>query len=178
MPSDPINSFDERLRGGHPNSLGNTVEIVDEVLADQALFSDLFDCYFSDDETVRLRVSNAIKRIGKEDKSLLIPYIDRLLEDVSLIDQASTQWTLSQLFLLLQKDLNEDQRTAAIGLMKHNLETHTDWIVLSQTMNTLAEWAKKDEDLKAYLIPQLERQVEDERKSVSGRAGKLLAKLS
>ena len=56
-------SFEKLLKGGHPNSLGNTLEVVDVVLGKTDKMEDLFLCYQSDDETVRLRTSNAFKRI-------------------------------------------------------------------------------------------------------------------
>lgn len=169
--------FEQRLSGGHPNSLGNTIEVVEEVLSNNDKFDDLFSCYFSDDEIVRLRVSNAIKRIAKEKKSLILPYLDQLLDEVSLINQASAQWTLSQLFLLLQKNLTEDQTIRAKEIMKNNLVNHSDWIVLNETMRTLSSWSIKDDSLKEWLRPQLKRLTKDNRKSVFGRAQKLLAAL-
>lgn len=171
-----MKNFEERLKGGHPNSLGNTVEVVEEVLEKNELFGELFQCYFSNDEVVRLRTSNAMKRIGKADKTILIPYIDRLLTEIAQINQASAQWTLAQLFLLLEKDMSYNQIAKATDIMKDNLEKHDDWIVLNQTMATLARWAKKDTSLKDWLIPQLERFSADTRKSVSGRAKKLMPK--
>mgnify|MGYP001359304488 FL=1 len=45
-----MKNFETRLQGGHPNSLGNTIEVVNEVLAENALFNELFECYFSPDE--------------------------------------------------------------------------------------------------------------------------------
>ncbi|WP_272149171.1 hypothetical protein [Tenacibaculum aiptasiae] len=81
-----MKNFEERLKGGHPNSLGNTVEIVEEVLAENELFNELFNCYHSNDEVVRLRTSNAMKRICKAKKILLIPYIDLFLTDIAQID--------------------------------------------------------------------------------------------
>ena len=134
-----MKNFEERLKGGHPNSLGNMVEIVDEVLAQHELFNELFNCYFSNDEIVRLRTSNAMKRICKAKKGLLIPYVDRFLNEISKIDQASTQWKLSQLFGLLEKDMNESQIEHAKKIMKGNLANHKDWIVLNQTMDTLTQ---------------------------------------
>ena len=172
-----MKNFEERLKGGHPNSLGNTVEVVDEVLAENQLFNELFNCYFSNDEIVRLRTSNAMKRICKANKSILIPYIDRFLTDIAKIDQASTQWTLSQLFGMLDKDMTKQQIEQAKNIMKNNLSNHTDWIVLNQTMDTLTKWAKKDEDLKDWINPHLERLTADERKSVSDRAKKMIEKL-
>ncbi len=172
-----MKNIEERLKGGHPNSLGNTIEVVEEVLTSPDLFDELFNCYFSDDEVVRLRTSNAMKRICKADKSLLLPYIDRLLEEVANIDQASTQWTLSQLFGLLEKDMSVSQIDRSREIMKGNLEHHTDWIVLNATMDTLGRWSKEDQELKRWLIPNLERLTNDGRKSVAGRAKKILASL-
>ncbi|WP_044210433.1 hypothetical protein [Flammeovirga sp. OC4] len=172
-----MKNFEERLKGGHPNSLGNTVEIVEEVLQERDLFDELFNCYFSDDEVVRLRISNAMKRIGKADKTYLIPYIDRFINEISKIDQASTQWTFAQLFLLLEKEISDQQRLEAISIMKSNLENHNDWIVLNQTMETLFKWSKKDEGLEEWLYPHLVRLSNDERKSVSKRALKYLSTL-
>ena len=59
-------SFEKSLKGGHPNSLGNTLEVVDAVLSNTDKMEDLFLCYQSDDETVRLRTSNAFKRISEQ----------------------------------------------------------------------------------------------------------------
>jgi len=173
-----MRNFEERLKGGHPNSLGNTVEIVDEILAENDLFDELFQCYFSNDEVVRLRTSNAMKRVCKEKKTILIPYIDRFLNEIAQINQASTQWTLSQLFDMLSKELNTDQKAHAQKIMMHNLEHHNDWIVLNQTMATLAKWAKKSDELKNWLLPHLERLSSDSRKSVAGRATKLIDQLN
>ncbi|WP_299248791.1 hypothetical protein [uncultured Aquimarina sp.] len=177
MKSDSMKIFEDRLKGGHPNSLGNTVEIVEEVLAENELFNELFNCYFSNDEIVRLRVSNAMKRICKEKKSILVPYIDRFLIEIAKIDQASTQWTLSQLFGMLEKDMTDKQIEQAKKIMKNNLENHNDWIVLNQTMDTLTKWSKKDTELEEWIVPHLERLTSDERKSVSGRARKMLDKI-
>lgn len=172
-----MKNFEERLKGGHPNSLGNTVEVVDEVLAENELFNELFNCYFSNDEIVRLRTSNAMKRICKAKKTILIPYIDLFLTDIAKIDQASTQWTLSQLFGMLEKDMDKRQIGQAKKIMENNLANHNDWIVLNQTMDTLTKWAKNDVKLKDWIKPQLERLTADERKSVSGRAKKMIEKL-
>ncbi len=166
------------LTGGHPNSLGNTVEVVDMVLKEPSRLDELFNCYFSDDEVVRLRVSSAMKRICKENKALLLPYIDRFLTDIAQIDQASTQWTLAQLFDMLEKDLSTSQKQESKDIMKRNLEHHNDWIVLIQTMNTLGKWAKKDDSLKRWLRPHLERQSADNRKSVVKAASKWIETLS
>lgn len=173
-----MRNFEERLTGGHPNSLGNTIEVVEEVLADNSLFDELFNCYFSSDEVVRLRTSNAIKRVTKVNKPLLLPYIDRLIKEISQINQASTQWTLAQLFDTLEKDFSDSQKAQALEIMKKNLANHDDWIVLNTTMDSLGIWARKDPSLKNWMLPHLERISTDPRKSVSKKANKILAQLS
>lgn len=111
------------LTDGHPNSLGNTVQVVDIILADKTRLDELYKCYFSDDEIVRLRVSNAMKRICKEHPEWLLPYLDKLLKDISKINQASTQWTLAQLFLWLQNEMTSDQKERATEILQGNLES-------------------------------------------------------
>ena len=166
--------YEKMLTGGHLNSLGNTLEVVDNVLTKPETFDELFNCYFSHDEVVRLRVSNAMKRLCKAKKELLVPYIDRFLDEIAKIDQASTQWTLATLFDLLKKDLSPEQKKKAIAIMKENVAHHSDWIVLNTTMDVLGKWSRKDEKLGSWLIPHLERISKDERRSVSKKATKTL----
>ena len=45
-------SFEQSLKGGHPNSLGNTLEVVDAVLGNTDKMEDLFLCYQSDSEVI------------------------------------------------------------------------------------------------------------------------------
>lgn len=170
-------SFEKMLTGGHPNSLGRTIEVVDIVLANPTRLSDLYNCYFSADEIVRLRTSNAIKRISLENPEWLIPYIDKLISEISSINQPSAQWTLANLFQTLSGFMSESQRNNSKRILQKNLETYTDWIVLNNTMDTLSKWAEKDSTLKEWLLPHLERLAHDPRKSVAGRAKKIKAKL-
>jgi hypothetical protein len=173
-----MQNFESKLTGGHPNSLGNTIAVVEEVLQNPEYFHELFTCYFSNDEIVRLRVSNAMKRICRQNKDLLIPYIDRFLTGIAQIDQASVKWSLSQLFLLLEKHLSATQKAEATAIMKSNLENDKDWIVQNMTMETLGKWAISDGALRAWLLPQLEKNILDHRKSVSKKARKTMEALT
>lgn len=100
------------LRGGHPNSLGRTVEVVEAVVSDPALFDELFGCYRSDDPVVRLRTSSAMKRIETQRHDLLVPYLDRFIDEIGALDQASAQWTLAQLFARLADDMPRHSASA------------------------------------------------------------------
>lgn len=173
-----MDGFEARLSGGHPNSLGRTVEVVEVVLADRSRLAELYGCYFSDDEVVRLRVSSAMKRVTTEHPEWTMDFIDGLQADGAAIDQASTQWTLALIFDLLVDHLSPDQHARAIEIMQDNLAHHSDWIVLNNSMKVLGAWAADDPDLDAWLQPHLHRLAEDDRKSVASNANKLLAEPS
>lgn len=170
-------AFKDMLTGGHPNSLGRTIEVVGQVLAEPARFDELFQCYHSDDAVVRLRTSNAMKRIEAERHALLVPYIDRFIGEIGALDQASAQWTLAQLFDRLSGDMTDNQRANAQKIMQRNLADHDDWIVLNATTETLSAWAAGDQDLRKWLLPHLKRLSSDGRKSVASRASKKLRTL-
>ena len=172
-----VDTFEDMLTGGHPNSLGRTLEVVDLVLKAPERFDELFNCYKSADEVVRLRVSNAMKRVEAENQLLLIPYIDRLIGEIGSLDQASAQWTLAQLFDRLEDHLSPAQKEAALAILKRNLSHHNDWIVLNFTMETLTNWSGDVPGLKDWLIPHLQRLKEDKRKSVAARANKFIGAL-
>jgi hypothetical protein len=157
--------------------LGRTLEVVEQILGNPPDLDQLYQCYFSDDEVVRLRTSNAIKRICKEHPEWVAPYLDRLLKEITPIDQASTQWTLATLFEWLEGFMSPAQKQQALAQLKHNLATHQDWIVLNTTMDTLGKWAMDDDDLHQWIAPQLTRLRADKRKSVAGKALKISKKL-
>ena len=69
--------FETMLSGGHHNSLGRTLEVVDIILNDEGSINYLFECYSSSDATVRLRVSNAFKRIFRQNPNWFGGYVDK-----------------------------------------------------------------------------------------------------
>lgn len=165
------------LTGGHPNSLGNTEQVVALVLQDRRKLQDLYDCYKSEDEVVRLRVSSSLKRVCKVKPEWVAEHLDGLLDDISQIDQASTKWTLSSLFVLLDTHMDAAQKKQAIALMQRNLH-YDDWIVQNTTAESLAYFAKQDAALKTWLLPELNKLTESRHKSVARRAHKLIVSLS
>jgi hypothetical protein len=172
-----INKFEEELKGGHHNSLGNTVKVVEEVLSDQDRLQDLIDCWKSHDELVRLRVQNGVKRVAKEQPKWVAEFLPDLLSWITDIDQASTKWCLSTLYVWLDEYMTNEQRKTAIEIMKDNIH-YNDWIVQNTTSESLAYYAKKDAELRQWLIPELEDLSVSKHKSVSNRAKKLIDALS
>ena len=55
-------TFESMLSGGHPNSLGRTLEVVQIILSEPDKLDELYSCYSSSDEVVRLRTSSVFKK--------------------------------------------------------------------------------------------------------------------
>ena len=172
----PINQFETALSGGHPNSLGNTIAVVEQVLDNKQLLTDLIDCYKSDDEVVRLRVSNAMKRVAKERPDWVAEHLNALVGWIAEIDQASTKWTLSTLYQWLETFMNPEQRTAAVTIMQRNIR-YDDWIVQNTTAESLAHFARTQPSLAKWLMPELRALTKSRHKSVARRAEKLMSML-
>ena len=172
--SEPL---EQMLSGGHPNSLGRTIEVVELVLHNPSRMIELFDCYGSEDEVVRLRVSNALRRVQAERPDLILPFVDRLIEEIGALDQASAQWTLPKLFDGAAAEMSASQRARAKALVQRNLAEHQDWIVLNNSIDYLTSLAREDAELSGWLHPHLNRLADDRRNSVAKRARKALATL-
>ena len=176
-----IEDFETMLTGGHPNSLGRTLEVVAAVAEAPERIQELLDTYKSENDVVRLRVSNALKRIEKANQPLMLAHLDTFLDRVIDLPevgaQPSAQWTVAQICLAVSGHLSAEQHARAKAHMQHNLDTMNDWIVLAQTITTLTTWSKEDAALATWLRPRLELRTEDSRISVAKRASKCLQQL-
>ncbi len=174
----PHATIEQLLTGGHPNSLGNAPQVADRVIAGEWTVDDMINTYGSDDAVVRLRISNALKRVTAANPSVVAARLPRLLGEVSGLNQASAQWTLAQLFGTLTAHLSAAQRAQAIEIMLRNLADSDDWIVQNQTIATLTTWAATDATLSERLIPLLTALTDSPRGSVARRARSSLSQLS
>ena len=166
--------FSDMLKGGHRNSLGRTLEVVDIVLADRGRLEELWASLTDADELVRMRAGDALEKVCREQPGWFAPHIERLLGEAGGIEQPSVQWHVAQMLQHLRQDLTADQARRATELLRRNLVRSTDWIVLNVTMDVLAEWAEHDPALAAWLVGELGRLAGDPRKSVARRAAKHL----
>lgn len=170
-------TFEHMLTGGHPNSLGRTVEVVEIIESDPARMAELFACYGSPDEVVRLRTSNALKRLWRADPDRFEPWIDRMLSDAAAVPQDSARWTVAQMCQELWPRFTPDQQQTAIAVLRRNLESTRDWIVVIHSMRALCLPALDDVALRDWLRPWAETCSGDPRKSVSKAAREILAEL-
>ncbi len=166
--------FPQMLTGGHPNALGRTLEVVDIVLADHDRLADLYDCCLDDDEIVRLRAFNGIRRVFNAKPDWFDTYVERFWTEIAAIDQPSAKWTVAQLALELQDRLSADQRRRATDILIDILHTQDDWIALNMAMKTLQHWAKTNKSFAARVEQRTRELAGDRRRSVANGARKLL----
>ncbi|MFA7266489.1 MAG: hypothetical protein WC054_09275 [Candidatus Nanopelagicales bacterium] len=162
--------------GGKSNSLGEVSDIVSEVLADKNLLPELFECLFSDDEWVRMRAGDALEKVCRQQPGWFVPYLARLLEEVSQIQQASIRWHLAQ--ILGQVELTTSQQQKAIEVLSGYLrDPQVDWIVAANSMETLAQFVRQGSVPAPLVVPLLQQQQHHRSKAVNKRATNLLAQL-
>ena len=117
--------------------------------------------------------SDALEKICRQRPDLLQLYIPRLVDEVSGIRQPSVQWHLAQ--MLAEVTLSDAQRAQAVSILRRNLATFDDWILVNLTIEALAEFARQDPTLSPDLVVLLRGYADDRRKSVAARAKKLLS---
>ena len=167
-------SFEQSLKGGHPNSLGNTLEVVDVVLGNTDKMDDLFLCYQSDDKIVRLRTSNAFKRIFRAKPDLFKKWKKRFIKEVAEIDRTSAKWTSIQILNELFDQLDEKEKAQSIEICLRYLRNEKDWIVINQSLNFVRNHLEQFDFKDPEMMKLLNYFVDDERKSISKNVKKLI----
>lgn len=165
--------IEKALTGGDPRRLQNVDEVVDFVLRHPQAVEELFACVFSEDEIVRLRASDALEKVCAHRPDLLQPYVERLLTDVASVDQPSVQWHLAQ--ILATVDLTAAELERAVAILERNLDLYEDWIVTNLTLQSLAEFVRRRDDLRPDFVRRLRTYEDTAYKSVAARVSRLLA---
>lgn len=171
-------SFEDRLSGGKSNSLGEVPNIVDEVVDDKYLLEDLFQCFFSNNSLVRLRTSHAMKQIAERKPRIIRKYYNRLINNVSKIKQDSVQAVLADTFLVLDSELNREQKKRAIKALKANLGRAKRPEAINSIVDTLMAWSDQDEELAEWTKSKLKKRTESKNKKVASTAEAKLEEIS
>lgn len=167
--------FEAMLTGGHPNSLGRTLEVVALIEEEPARMEEAYRCYQSNDPVVRLRTSNIFKRLIRAQPSRYTHWASRLIDEVAAIEQDSARWTVAQIIgenLDLWDQHDDALKQRSLTMLFGLFDKTDDWIVTNATLKTLANIGVRRMDVEARLRPLLEIYQDDRRKSVSNTARK------
>jgi hypothetical protein len=125
--------------GGKTNSLGRAGEVLNLVLADKSMLNDLYNCLFADDAWVRMRAADCLEKICRVHPDWVEPYVDRMLNELTMSEQPSIQWHLAQ--MLAEVRLSDGQKKRAITWLKGRLSSgEVDWIASVNAMKTLLQF--------------------------------------
>ena len=124
-----------QLRRGDRRSVRGVPEVVDQVLADPALFRIVFNGMADADALVRMRCADAVEKITVVRPHYLTPYKKRVLRLAAMATQQEVRWHLAQ--LLSRLELSAPERRRAVEVLTEYL-TDTSRIVKTFAMQALA----------------------------------------
>lgn len=172
MTTDHTPDMQVRLTGGDPRSIAGVAEVVELLAREPVRVGELVACVLeTDDLIIRMRAADALEKVCRAAPDVVQPYVETILDAISLIDQPSVMWHVAQ--MLDEVDLSDSQLQRAVAIVRANLERSDDWIVLNCSLQTLASFARRDASLGVVVREQIARFLQDRRRSLASRARKL-----
>ena len=169
-----MNRILQQLKGGDRRSIGASSKVVKQVMAQPNLFSVVFDGMTNSDPLVRMRCADAIEKITVRRPEYLVPYKRRLIELAQTAEQQEVRWHLAQ--LLPRVPLNKPERRRVLDIVSDYL-TDASSIVRTFSMQTMADIAAKDDELRAAIVKRLEELTRTGSPAMRSRGEKVLGRL-
>lgn len=170
-----MNKILEKLKGGDLRSIGRADEVVQDILKDPQLFPEVFEGMFSNDPVIRMRSSDAIEKVSREHPEYLQTFKNRLIDKISKIEQKEVRWHVAQMFSYLE--VNEQAKNQIIHILYNWIDSDKSKIVKVNSMQTITDFAEKDNQLKVEVIHKLEEIMKTGSPAMISRSKKLLKKL-
>lgn len=169
-----MNNILEKLTGGDRRSIGRSNEVVNLVLRNPKILEIVFEGLLSDDPVLRMRCADVLEKVTALHPEYLDPYKERLIREISMIEQQEVRWHVAQMFSRI--DLNQDERQAIVEVLSIYLKDESK-IVKTFSMQALADIAEQDTKLRPIIIGQLEVLTEKGSPAMKSRGRKLLSRL-
>ena len=168
------NTLLRALSGGRRNSVGEAVAVAAEVLADPALFPNLFDGLDHADALVRMRAAYAVSTIADSRPDLLQPYKNAFLDRLanpgnSHLARACMLQAVGHLAI------PPNDREMLCDMLRDFMYSDSS-IVKTFSMQLLVDFAETDEQLRAEAISLLWNARDNGTPAMRARARKLLKK--
>ena len=170
-----MNALLKRLQGGDRRSIGASLEVAADVLANPLLFPALFRGMLSDDPLIRMRAADAVEKVTVHNPRLLQSQKKLLLGKVALINQQEVRWHAAQLFSRV--DWTHAERMKILALLQDYLADKSS-IVRTFAMQALADIAERDNKLRPSILKQLRQLTETGTPAMKARGKKLLARFT
>jgi hypothetical protein len=104
-----------KLAGGDRRSIGNSNEVVADVIRDPSLFEPVFNGMLNDDPLIRMRSADAVEKISAKHPEYLQPYKEQLIKQVAKSEQQEVRWHVAQMIPYL--DLTREEQTTVLEIL-------------------------------------------------------------
>ncbi len=129
----------------------------------------------SDDPIIRMRSADIIEKVSSKHPEYLQPFKSELIEKVSKIEQQEVRWHLAQMFSYIK--VNKKERNEIIKILYSYLEKDDSKIVKTFSMQTLADFAEKDESIRPRILETFGKLIKIGSPAMASRGKKLITKL-
>jgi hypothetical protein len=165
----------DRLRGGDRRSIGNSNNVVAQVLADPRQFKQLLRGLWSPDPVLAMRSADAAEKITAANPGLLAPHKAELLGLLRETTQQEIRWHLC--LMLPRLTLTTAERRRAAASLRTYLNDPSS-IVRTFTLQALADLSVHDGALREEVVELLQQAARSGTAAMKARARKLLKQLS
>lgn len=166
----------QKLMGGDLRSIGKADEVVQEMIKNPSLFKGCFEGMLSDEPIIRMRSADAIEKVSERHPEYLQPFKSRLINEVSKIEQQEVRWHVAQMFSYIK--INKKERDKIIKILLSYIENKKSKIVQTFSMQTLADFAERDEQIKPQIKNIIEGMMKNGSAAIMSRGKKLLQHLN
>ena len=166
--------FEFELSKGKQNSLGKTLKVVEHIQNNIKEIDKLFLCFFSNNSLVAMRAMNATKRIIKDDNHIFVKNKKRSIDEFSKSEHNVVKlWLITIYYDFISYFDDKEYKIISKNALSW-VENSKDWMILVQGLKLLEKLSKTDKILKSKVKIIAKQLKNDERKSVSSRAQKIL----
>jgi hypothetical protein len=166
----------QKLRGEDLRSIGKADEVVQDILNDPSLFQEVFEGMLNKDPVIRMRSADAIEKVSAKRPEYLRPFKSKLINQISKIEQQEVRWHTAQMFSYIET--SKIERNKIIKILLSYIETDESKIVKTFSMQTLADFAEKDEQIKPRMINLIKGMIKSGSPAIVSRGKKLLKQLN
>ena len=166
----------QKLRGDDLRSIGKADEVVQDILNDPSLFKEVFEGMLNKDPVIRMRSADAIEKVSAKRPEYLRPFKSKLINQISKIEQQEVRWHVAQMFSYIK--INKIERDKIIKILLSYIVTDESKIVKTFSMQTLADLAEKDEQIKPKIINLIKGMIKNGSPAIISRGKKLLKQLN
>ena len=131
----------------------------------------------SSDPVVRMRAADVIEKVSRRHPEYLQPFKWRVIDDLAPVSQQEVRWHVAQMFSYLS--LTPQERDHVITLLFSWVDSDdASRIVKVNSLQTLAEFAYEDDNLKSQVVGTLQKVMEQGSPAMKARSKKLLKELA